>query len=274
MIVYGKPLADQILTYLKQTIEENKLHPQLAIILAGPEPASRVYIKYKTKAADSIGLKLTVYEFAESVQDEALQAIQTLNQDPATHGVIVQLPIYKSWPTEELINTVAPEKDVDGFAPCSHFIPATAEGTWEILKEFAKIEKMEISEFLQNKNIVVLGKGKTAGKPIRDLLTKNGFLSILIDSKTPNPNDILKQADLIISATGKKHIIHANNVKDGVYLIGIGVSKDEDGKMVGDIDEEGIASKAKLICPTIGGVGPLTIACLLRNTVKAAQNNI
>ncbi len=273
MIVSGKPIAQKILEDVRQQIETNHLHPDLAIILAGENPASRMYIKHKTKVGAEIGINVITYEFAASVPDECMRTIDALNNDPQTNGIIVQLPLYPNWVTDNFVNRVAPQKDVDGFVPRTPFIPATAEATWEMLSEFARLEGYPITEsFLQGKKIVVLGKGKTAGKPVRELLKTKGFDSALIDSKTKHPDDIIRESDIIVSATGKKNIINATNVKDSSYVIGIGVGKEIVGdttKTFGDIDEEGIENRAKLICPTIGGIGPLTIACLLRNVSTA-----
>jgi methylenetetrahydrofolate dehydrogenase (NADP+)/methenyltetrahydrofolate cyclohydrolase len=277
MKVQGKPLSEVILLSLADQIKQEKLYPHLAIILAGGAASSLMYIKFKQIAAERIGIKTTLLQFSESTLNECKKTIDSLNNDPDTHGVIVQLPVYPSWPTEELVNSVSLEKDVDGFLEKSPFDPATAEAVWEMLKEFARLEEFEdVNQFLKNKKIVVLGKGKTAGKPVRDLLQKNGFTSELIDSKTENPDLIISNADVIISATGKKHIINADNIKIGAYVIGVGVGKENiDGQDVsfGDIDEDQIKDIAKLYCPTIGGIGPLTVACLLRNVVKSAAAN-
>ncbi len=275
MIVLGKPLAETILLDLKERIESHNLKPHLVIILAGENLASRTYIKYKKIAAERIGLTVTVKEFAENQSTQCINTIAQLNQDPTVHGIIVQLPVFASWPTEEVVNAVALHKDVDGFLPHSPFTPATADGVWEMLGEFARLEKFSSTEgFLKNKNIVVLGKGRTAGKPTRDLLRTKGFESQLIDSKTENPDHIISQSDVVITATGKKHIIHADNIKEGSYVIGVGVGKEiveGQEKLFGDIDEHQIREKAALYCPTIGGIGPLTIACLLRNVVIASS---
>jgi 5,10-methylene-tetrahydrofolate dehydrogenase/methenyl tetrahydrofolate cyclohydrolase len=135
----------------------------------------------------------------------------------------------------------------------------------------ARIEGFDsIEKFLEGKTITVLGRGKTAGKPIRELLMKKGYEANLIHSQTPNPDDIIKNSDIIISATGKKNIINSSNIRPGCFVIGVGVNK-EGEKTVGDLDEAAIAETAKLYCPTIGGIGPLTIACLLRNVVQSAK---
>lgn len=277
MIVYGKPIAESILLNLKETIEVEKLTPHLVVILAGTDQTSRVYIKYKAIAAEKAGIQLTLLEFSEKDNTKTIKKIHELNNDPNVHGIIVQLPLFSSWNGDAMVNLVAPQKDVDGFIADSLYQPATALGVWEMLKEFARIEGFGTAEkFLKDKKIVVLGKGRTAGKPTRELLTQKGFSSALIDSKTENPNDIIRDADIVITATGKKHIINADNLKDGSYVIGVGVGKETiDGKQktFGDINEDEIKDIAKLYCPTIGGIGPLTIACLLRNVVESAQRS-
>lgn len=277
MIVYGKPISEKILQEIKKDIQSQNLTPRLAIILAGTNAASRMYIKHKTKAGSQVGIEVSTFEFSEESRTECMEKIQELNRDTDTHGIIIQLPLYQSWPPDEFVNAVKPQKDVDGFVESSPFIPATAEGTLEMLKEFARLESFSsIEAFLSNKKIVVLGKGQTAGKPVRMLLKSIGFESDLIDSKTENPDKIIRAADVIISATGKKNIINSSNIKEGAYIIGIGVGKENiNGEIntYGDVDEVNVNAKAKLLCPTIGGIGPLTIACLLRNVKKASEKN-
>lgn len=272
MKVPGKPLADSILNALKLEIQEDKLHPGLAIILANNTGASRLYVENKLNRAAEIGIEASLFHFDEIHQGEALDKIGQLNDDPKVNGIIIQFPVYDSWNFDELFQLVDSKKDVDGFKTDSPFIPATAAGVWEMLGEFARIEGFNSAdEFLGGKIITVLGRGRTAGKPIRELLRKKGFAVNLIHSQTPNPDDIIRNSDVIISATGKKNIINASNLKSGAYVIGVGVGK-EDDKTIGDLAEDQIADIAKLYCPTIGGIGPLTIACLLSNVVRSATH--
>ncbi|MDQ3239683.1 MAG: bifunctional 5,10-methylenetetrahydrofolate dehydrogenase/5,10-methenyltetrahydrofolate cyclohydrolase [bacterium] len=275
MIVYGKNRADEIKDHLHTQIINNNLTPHLAIILASENQASKTYIKYKQIAALDIGITISVYNFIESELKECRQTIEFLNSDIEVYGVIVQLPMYPSWPTHELVESVNLEKDVDGFRTNSLFTPATGEAVWEMLNEFATIEKYDtVDSFLQNKQISVLGKGKTAGKPIANVLRNHNINFNLIDSKTLNPDSIIQQSDIVISATGIKNIINGQNIKKDSYIIGVGVGKetfDGENKIYGDINEDEIKNIAKLYCPTIGGIGPLTIACLLQNVVIASQ---
>lgn len=262
--VSGKEVADAILEKLDKEIKKKNLNPKLAIILAGDNPASRIYVKNKIKKALQIGIDAKLFEFSKNQFNKCLQTIKKLNADKKTHGIIVQYPVFEGWNFDNLISKIDPQKDVDGFCSDSPFNGATALAVWEMLTAFAYLEKFQRTEnFLKNKKIVILGKGKTAGRPTIKLLEEKGIEFSIIDSKTPNPNKITKKADVVISATGIKHIINGKNIKKGSFVIGVGVGKDED-KIYGDIDEEGIAKIAKLYCPTIGGIGPLTIVSLLK----------
>lgn len=275
MRVSGKEVADSILEELKKIIQEKSLKPKLAIILAGDNPASRIYVDRKIKVSGGIGLQADLYEFQKSELEKCLQAIKELDKNPTVSGIIIQHPVFEGWNFEGLAKLVNPEKDVDGFLPDSDFKGATALGVFEMLKAFAKLEGFpSAEEFLKGKNVALLGKGRTAGGPTRDLLHEKGIPFSLIDSKTENPLEIIKNADVVISATGRKNIITGEKIKEGSFVIGVGVGKEAvDGseRIFGDIEEESVAQKAKYYCPTIGGIGPLTIACLLRNVVESAK---
>jgi methylenetetrahydrofolate dehydrogenase (NADP+)/methenyltetrahydrofolate cyclohydrolase len=274
MKISGKPIAEEILLNVQKTIQEKNLQTHLVIINAGSDPNSQAYIKHKKNAAEKYGVKFTEYIFSESEEQKCLEMIETLNNDSSVHGIIMQLPLHANWDRSVFLKAIADKKDVDGFKENSPFFGATALGVWEMLGAFAKEEKFETTEeFLKGKKIAVVGKGITAGQPTTHLLTSKGFPPTVIDSKTKNSDEILQNADIIISASGKKHIINADNIKKDSYIIGIGVGHETvDGveKVFGDINPN-IEEKAKLYCPTIGGIGPLTIACLLRNVLQASQ---
>ena len=269
MKVSGRVVADTILQNLQSQILKKILKPKLAIIMTGEDPASRLYVNMKIKAAQRIGVEIAFFEFLESQLSLCEDTLYKLDDDKSVHGIIIQYPIYKGWDFEKLSNLVSLEKDVDGFLPESPFKGATALGVWEMLKAFANIDGFTVEEFLRSKSVVLLGKGRTAGGPIRQVLEANGVKYSLIDSKTENSEHLIKNADVIISATGRKNIITGDKIKEGSFVIGVGVGKEE-GKIFGDIEEESVSEKAKLYCPTIGGIGPLTIACLLRNVVESA----
>ncbi|MCL5784365.1 MAG: bifunctional 5,10-methylenetetrahydrofolate dehydrogenase/5,10-methenyltetrahydrofolate cyclohydrolase [Patescibacteria group bacterium] len=274
MKVSGKAVAAAISKKLQKKIEKLTVKPTLAIILVGEDPSSRMYVDFKIKAAKRIGVGIKFYEFSEDQYRETLKTIQKLNADKQVHGIIIQYPIYKSWDFDELFSAVDPEKDVDGFHENSPFGGATAIGVWEMLTAFALIEGFKkTEEFLKDKKIVVLGRGKTAGGPIIKLLGSHGLQVTVVAHDTENPQSVIKSGDVIISATGVKNIVNKTNLKNGSFVIGVGVGKeivDGQSKVYGDINEEDVEKIAKLYCPTIGGIGPLTIVSLLENTIEAS----
>lgn len=275
MKVSGKAVAEAILKKLEKEIRSKNLKPHLAIILAGDDPASRIYVNNKIKAAEKIGVKATLLEFNHTGYQDVLAAIEDLNKDKKVHGIIVQYPTFKDWDFEGIVTKIDPQKDVDGFLDDSPFWGATALGVWEMLTAFGFLEGYKkTADFLRDKKIVLLGRGKTAGGPIKELLENKGLEMINITRETENPTELIKKGDVIISATGVKNIINKSNLKKGSFVIGVGVGKetvDGKSKIYGDINEEGVAKVAKLYCPTIGGIGPLTIVSLLKNVVKSAK---
>lgn len=274
MKISGKEIADAILKKLQIKIQKEKLKPFLAIILAGDNPASRVYVNNKLKAAEKIGINAKLLEFSKDEENKCIETVEKLNQDKSIHGIIVQYPVFEGWDFEKVSSKVIPGKDVDGFGENSPFLGATALGVWEMIGAFAKHEGFKnVEDFLEGKKVVILGKGRTAGGPTIKMLKGKGVVVSVIDSKTQDPDKIIKEADVVISATGRKNIINGSNIKRGAYVIGVGVGKeiiDGQPKIYGDINEEEVSKKAKLYCPTIGGIGPLTIACLLRNVVQSS----
>lgn len=277
MKVSGKIVAEAILRKLKTEIDAKNLKPTLAIILANITEASRIYIKNKTKAAKKIGIRVRLFEFAEEEQKKCIKTIQKLNREKSINGIIIQYPPYGSWNFDELEKNIDIKKDVDGFLESSPYSGATALGIWEMLTAFALMEGFKKTEkFLKGKRIVLLGKGKAAGGPTFKLLQKKGFTPQVIVKETENPTPIIKRGDVIISATGAKNIINKTNLKKGAYVIGVGVGKEVINgkeKIYGDIKEKDVAKIAKLYCPTIGGIGPLTIVSLLENVVESATRS-
>lgn len=275
MKVSGKDVAEAILKKLEVEIQRKKLKPKLAIILAGDNPSSRIYINNKIKTANRIGIDAKLYEFKEDEADKCLKTIKRLNADRLVNGIIIQYPVYDAWNFEEFERNINPQKDVDGFLKNSPYSGATALAVWEMLTAFSLLEGFSKTEdFLKGKNIVVLGKGKAAGGPTIKLLKEKGFEVVSVIRETKNPNQIIKSGDVVISATGVKNIVNKTNLKKGAYVVGVGVGKEMvDGKekIYGDIKEEDMAKIAKLYCPTIGGIGPLTIVSLLKNVVESAK---
>lgn len=273
--VSGKEVAEAILKKLEKEISQKNLRPGLAIILAGNDPSSRIYVDNKVKTADRVGIKATLYEFGEDELGKCLEKLNQLNNNSSVHGVIIQYPTYPSWNYDELLSKLNPQKDVDGFLENSPYSGATALAVWEMLTAFALLEGFKKpEEFLKGKNIVVLGKGRAAGGPIIKLLNEKGFDPEVVVKETEDPNQIIKNGDVVISATGAKNIINGSNLKKGSYVIGVGFGRENiegKDKIYGDINEEDVAELAKLYCPTLGGIGPLTIVSLLKNVVQSAQ---
>lgn len=275
--VSGKNVAEAILKMLQTGIEEKKLQPKLAIILAGNDPSSRIYVNNKLKVAQRIGIQADLFEFSKNEREKCLKTIKELDADVKTDGIIVQHPVFENWNYDDFISLISPQKDVDGFREDSKFWGATALAVWEMLTAFAlKMNFKSTENFLKNKKIVLLGKGKAAGGPILKLLKEKGFEVGVIDKETENPNLIIKKGDVVISATGVKNIINKSNLKKGSFVVAVGVGKENvDGKMkiYGDINESDVSKIAKLYCPTIGGIGPLTIVSLLKNVVESAKRS-
>ena len=270
MKVSGRVVADAIAKKLAEQVRQLRIQPTLAIILAGNDPSSRIYVDFKINRANEIGVGIEFFEFGRNDYDKFLGTIEKLNKDVKIHGIIIQYPIFDNWNFDEVFSKIDPKKDVDGFSKESPFRGATALGVWEMLTAFSIMQSFsETEEFLKDKKVVLLGKGKTAGGPIRDLLSGKSINFTLIDSKTENPDELIKNADVVISATGRKNIITGEKIKKGSFVIGVGVGKEE-GEIYGDIEEESVSRIAKLYCPTIGGIGPLTIVCLLTNVTEAA----
>lgn len=278
MKVSGKEVAAVLLKKLEKEIKDKNLHPSLAIILANNNSASRIYISNKIKTAGRIGINARVYEFRKDEQEQCIKIIKQLNDDLSVHGIIIQYPVYEQWNFDALESKIDPQKDVDGFLENSPYSGATALGVWEMLTAFALKEGFKKAEdFLKGKKIVVIGKGKAAGGPIFKLLEEKGFKVISIVKETENPAPKIKSGDIVISATGVKNIVNQSNLKKKAYVVGVGVGKEiinGEERIYGDINEEDVARIATLYCPTIGGIGPLTIVSLLKNVVESAKRGI
>jgi len=284
MKVDGKKIAEQIFEDLKQKIillKKRHIIPHLAIILVGNNPASVSYVNQKKIKSEYIGAKTTDYNFKDQTnQIEIEELVKKLNKDPKTHGIIIQRPLPAYINEQFAKDIVTPEKDIDGFLSHSKFVEPIAEAVLEILKTIhADIQLKEsqeqgkacfpFNEWLKLKNIVVVGKGPTGGKPVINLFRKLGVEPLIVDSKTPNPGKIVKAAEILISTVGRQ-VIRTNEVKKGAIVIGIGMHKKrEDGKLYPDYDQEEIAKIASYYTPVPGGVGPINVAMLLKNLINS-----
>ena len=287
IILSGKEVSTSVYESLKDKIEDlrkNQIIPGLAVVLVGEDPASQVYVRSKTKTFKNLNLHTETFRLSSDMSEESLLSlIKKLNQNPLFHGILVQLPLPKHINSNSVINAIAPHKDVDGFHPENagllaigrpRFIPCTPKGIMRILQHY-KID-------LRGKHIVVLGRSNIVGRPISiltSLKTKgaNGTTT-LCHSGTPNIEEHTRNASIIIVALGVPGFLTSDMVKDDTIVIDVGINRIDDDsdkgyKLVGDVEWEGVSRKVSAITPVPGGVGPMTIAMLIENTIEAAENN-
>jgi len=269
-ILDGKKVRDEIMADLKKQIGEFKSVPNLAIVKIGDDPDSDIYVKNKINFAKKIGVNAYVVGFPELdatkiTQEMLLAGIEKLNKDEAVNGIIVQSPLPPQLDWFEAIERVAPEKDVDGMH--SSIIPATARGVLTLLTYY-KIP-------VKGKKVVVMGRSKLVGKPIADLMIKNGATVTVVHSQTENPEKITREADILIVAIGKPEYVGAEFVKEGAVVIDVGISTviNADGtrKIYGDVDFDSVSPIVSAISPVPGGVGPMTVASLFQNLVESCE---
>lgn len=275
-IIDGKKIAAQIKDELGEEIQLLKkqgIVPGLAVVICGNDPASQVYVKSKKKTAEELGMNSWIFELSEDASEkELLVLIDKLNKDDKVNGILVQLPLPKHINEGNIVRTIDPQKDVDCFHPenvgnlmtgNAKFLPCTPEGIIELLKRSG----IEIS----GKECVVVGRSNIVGKPLAlMLLAENGTVTIA-HSKTRDLEKVCSRADILISAVGRAGFIKADMIKSGAVVIDVGINRLPDEKIVGDVDFEQVKEKASAITPVPGGVGPMTIACLMKNTVLAAR---
>lgn len=279
-LIDGKVISAHIKQQVKDQVDELKaqgIEPCLAVIIVGDDFASRTYVNNKKRTCEEVGIRSL--EFAmpeETTQDELLELVNKLNADDSVNGILCQLPIPKHIDEKVILNAIRPEKDVDAFHPVNagHIMigdcvlkPCTPAGIMEMLK----YEGIEVS----GKNCVVIGRSNIVGKPMAMLLLGASGTVTVCHSRTQNLADITRGADILVAAVGKAKFVTADMVKEGAVVIDVGMNRDEDGKRCGDVDFEAVKDKASHITPVPGGVGLMTVAMLMQNTVTAAkiQNN-
>ncbi|MBR3511927.1 MAG: bifunctional methylenetetrahydrofolate dehydrogenase/methenyltetrahydrofolate cyclohydrolase FolD [Clostridia bacterium] len=280
-LIDGKALAKKIKEELRQevdTLKEKGINPKLAVILVGDDPASQVYVRNKSKACEMVGVEFDEFLFPSSItQEELLGTIKKLNEDDSVNGILLQSPIPDHLDIREAFETIDPRKDVDGFNAINVgklsigddcFIACTPYGIVKMFEEY-NIE-------LEGKRAVIIGRSNIVGKPMLQCMLKKNATVTVCHSKTKNIEDIIKEADIVICAMGKAKFVKDYMVKDGAVVIDVGMNRDENGKLCGDVDFENVSKKASFITPVPGGVGPMTIAMLMNNVVKATkmQNNM
>ncbi len=271
MILDGKKIADMRLDILKEEIEDSGLYPRLATVIVGSDPASKMYVRMKHRACERTGIGSVGMELAEDITTEqVLRKVIQLNNDADINGILIQLPLPKQVNTAQVIAAISPGKDVDGFHPFNlgllfsgrpRFAPCTPQGIMSLLLEY----RIEIA----GTRAVVVGRSIDVGRPMAALLTNADATVTICHSMTKNLTGELRQADILVSAIGRAHYITREMVRPGASVIDVGINQ-LNGKLVGDVDFEEVQHVASAITPVPGGVGPMTIATLMENTVKAA----
>ena len=276
VIIDGKKLAKKIREELKKECDELKeknIYPKLAVIMVGDNPASKVYVKNKSKACDEIGIKYEEYLLKEdTTQDELIELIEKLNENKEINGILLQSPIPAHLNINQAFKSITYLKDVDGFTPSSIGKLSIGEDTFISCTPYGVIKMFEEYDIdLTGKNVVILGRSNIVGKPlIQCCLNKNATVTVC-HSKTKDLEEYTKRADILISAIGKSKFVKQKMVKDGAVVIDVGINRGEDGKLTGDVDFENVEKKASYITPVPGGVGPMTIAMLMNNVIKATK---
>ena len=281
-IIDGKKVSAEVKANVKKLTDELKethgITPGLAVVIVGDDPASRVYVNNKKKACEAVGFISEEYALpAETTQEELLSLVDTLNNKESINGILVQLPLPKHLDDKAVIEAISPLKDVDAFHAVNvgkimlgeyDFLPCTPAGVMEMLRSY------EIP--VEGRECVVIGRSNIVGKPMSMLLLHENGTVTICHSRTKNLAEVCKRADILVAAVGIPGFVKADMVKDGAVVIDVGMDRDENGKLCGDVDFENVKDKCSYITPVPGGVGPMTIATLMKNTLKACklQNNI
>lgn len=276
MVIDCKKLAEEIKENVKRRVETYREVwgevPKLAVVTSMIDPAGKVYVNNKKKACEEVGID---FEIVKAVDDyNAMREVNLLNCDPSVHAIIVQLPCFGSETDDRLTETIHDFKDVDGLCVenvgglhCNDwmaFVPATAKGVLKIIQS--------VDEPQRHKNVVIVGRSMLVGRPLAELLLQHDYTVTICHSKTKDLAEHTKRADIVVMATGVPKMLTADMVKEGSIVIDVGINRDENGKLCGDVDFENVSKVAWYITPVPGGVGLLTVACLLENVITAAEN--
>lgn len=277
-IIDGKAVSARVKEEIRQEVEELKakgVEIGLAVVIVGDDPASQVYVKNKEKACEAVGFNSFKYALpAETTEEELLALVDKLNKDDKVDGILVQLPLPKHLDDKIIINNIRPDKDVDAFHPVNvgkimigdySFLPCTPAGVMELIKSTGT----EVA----GKECVVIGRSNIVGKPQAMLLLHENGTVTITHSKTKNLKEVCARADILVAAVGRAKMVTADYIKEGAVVIDVGMNRDENGKLCGDVDFEDCKEKAGYITPVPGGVGPMTIAMLMKNTLTAGKEH-
>ncbi|MDN3438047.1 bifunctional methylenetetrahydrofolate dehydrogenase/methenyltetrahydrofolate cyclohydrolase FolD [Planococcus sp. APC 3900] len=278
-LIDGKAVSQKIKMQVKTRVEklaQQGIVPGLAVVLVGEDSASLTYVKNKKKTCEALGMRSDLHQFPDTLTEQELLAkIDELNSDPGIHGILVQLPLPQQIDEFKVITAISPEKDVDGFHPISvgnmmigkdAFLPCTPHGIMELLAHYG-IDPA-------GKHAVVIGRSNIVGKPIGQLLLQKDATVTYCHSKTKDLANFTAQADILIAAIGRAKFIDRTFIKPGAVIIDVGMNRDEKGKLCGDVDFEDVQETASFVTPVPGGVGPMTIAMLMENTLESAEKGL
>ncbi|CAH0178066.1 Bifunctional protein FolD [Peribacillus sp. Bi96] len=278
-IINGKEIAEAVRQEISkevQQLREKNIVPGLAVILVGDNQASQTYVRNKQKACEDLGMhSILIKKPAELSQEELIQNIDELNQDDSIHGILVQLPLPGHIQEKAIIEAISPEKDVDGFHPINigrmmtgqdAFLPCTPYGVMVMLEH--------IDYDLEGKHVVIVGRSNIVGKPAGQLFLNANATVTYCHSKTRDLAYYTKQADVVVAAVGKRDTITSDHIKEGAVVIDVGMNRNDEGKLCGDVAFDDVKNKASYITPVPKGVGPMTITMLMKNTVKSAQKTL
>ncbi|ALB15581.1 TPA: bifunctional methylenetetrahydrofolate dehydrogenase/methenyltetrahydrofolate cyclohydrolase [Streptococcus agalactiae] len=279
-LIDGKALSQKMQAELGRKVERLKeqhgIIPGLAVILVGDNPASQVYVRNKERSALEAGFKSETLRLSESIsQEELIDIIHQYNEDKSIHGILVQLPLPQHINDKKIILAIDPKKDVDGFHPMNTghlwsgrpmMVPCTPAGIMEMFREY--------HVDLEGKHAVIIGRSNIVGKPMAQLLLDKNATVTLTHSRTRNLSEVTKEADILIVAIGQGHFVTKDFVKEGAVVIDVGMNRDENGKLIGDVVFEQVAEVASMITPVPGGVGPMTITMLLEQTYQAVLRSV
>lgn len=275
----GRAVSQKIKEQVKMRVErlkEQGVIPGLAVVLVGEDSASHTYVKNKKKTCEALGMRSDLHQFPDTLTEaELLSTIEELNNDPQIHGILVQLPLPAQIDEFKVILAIDPAKDVDGFHPISvgnmmigkeAFLPCTPHGIMKLLEHY------DINP--AGKHTVVIGRSNIVGKPVGQLMLQKDATVTYCHSKTTDLASFTRQADILVSAIGRAKLIDQSFIKPGAVVIDVGMNRDENGKLCGDVDFADVSQKASFLTPVPGGVGPMTIAMLMENTVQSAENGL
>ena len=275
-LIDGKEVSTHVKTKVKEEVEilkEKGIEPALAVIIVGNDPASRVYVNNKKKACEFTGMRSVEYALPEeTTQEELLAIIDKLNEDSSINGILCQLPVPKHISEKAVIERISPKKDVDVFSA------ENVGKMWQGDYDMASCTPMGVIELLDyygidvcGKNCVIIGRSNIVGKPMASLLLERSATVTICHSRTKNLSEITSKADLIVAAVGRAKFVTADMVKEGAIVVDVGINRNEDGKLCGDVDFENVKEKCEFITPVPGGCGPMTIAVLMKNTLLACK---